>query len=61
MDSDELCLTLIVIGVVLFIFFCGFFAAYEPAPTEFTNDCMMYYDTYYCPTDMPENVVMPVE
>jgi hypothetical protein len=59
--SDGLALGLTCVIGGLFIFFCGFFAAYEPRPTELTNDCIIYGDVYYCPTDMPEGLVMPVE
>lgn len=59
--SDGLALGITCIIAGLFIFFCGFFTAYEPKPIILTNDCMIYKEVYYCPTDMPEGLVMPVE
>lgn len=60
-DDAVIGLGLIGIAVFVFVFLCGFFTAYKPRPTELTNDCMIYEEKYYCPTDMPENLVMPVE
>jgi hypothetical protein len=42
-------------------FFCGILATHDEDPQILTNDCMIYKEVYYCPTDMPEGLVMPVE
>lgn len=48
------------IGAIV-VFFCGALATYEPSPTKLTNNCIMYEEVYYCPTELPDGLVMPVE
>lgn len=58
---EDLWMIPIVFMGVLFAFICGAVAVVDEDPQMLTNDCMLYNDVYYCPTDMPENLVMPVE
>lgn len=58
--EDLWMIPIVFIGVLL-AFICGAAAVVDEDPQMLTNDCMIYEEKYYCPTDMPEDLVMPVE
>lgn len=45
----------------IFWFVVGGICVIDEDPQMLTNDCMIYNEVYYCPTEMPEGLVMPVE
>ena len=58
---DEFKFAFAIISFSLLIMFLGFTIGYRDIPINLPNDCIVYEEVYYCPTDMPEGLVMPVE
>lgn len=59
MDSLEITAAVFFGSILMFI--AGAICVIDEDPQMLTNDCMLYNEIYYCPTDIPEGLVMPVE